>query len=556
MGICQENPERNRWLRYPPSVSGGLNVRGQGREQRSSTRRFTIAVLSLAVVALVLYDLAARHLVGGNSDGATVILEGQSIAHGNLSLAGWTLSFDSFWTIDAVFYAIAIAITGIRPVLLTAVPVVIAVGVLLCSLFMAQRRLGARGRLVAIATVATLLIFPSRGLTSILLQGPLHVGTLLYCLAAFMLLCPARFGIRWGCAVALLAAALLGDLQSLLLAVVPIALGAALAGIRDRSWRSAVPLASAAVVSGLVAVVVREILHAVGGFLAPKANTSASPHQILRNVAHLPGEFLSVLGVTTGPFGPSGVPLLLRLLHLVAVGVVAIGVIYGLAQVLHGLSSRPASFELDPTLLEQILTFGFLADLATLVFLPISNSDAYSRYATAGIVFGAILGARALGRFAERTGAPAMRSAVIGSALIIAGYAGSFAFSVGGPAVAAAPKTVAAFLADHKLVSGVGDYWSSSIVTVDADDDVRVRPVIVGDNGLLVRYTKQSQADWYGSVPFTFYVFNTAYIWNGDDAAVALRTFGRPHARFHVGTYEILTYNHPFTVSQVGSDGP
>src|SRR5260221_14626195 len=89
--------------------------------------------------ALLLFELAAHHLNAGNSDGATVVLEGQALATGNLSLAGWTLSFDSFWTIDAPVYALAEGIFGVRPLLLTIVPSLLAALVLLLSLHLAAR---------------------------------------------------------------------------------------------------------------------------------------------------------------------------------------------------------------------------------------------------------------------------------------------------------------------------------------------------------------------------------------------------------------------------------
>src|SRR5579883_2275636 len=57
---------------------------------------------ALATGATFLYYLDSARGILSNSDGATVALEGQALAAGNLGLHGWSLSLDSFWTIDAV----------------------------------------------------------------------------------------------------------------------------------------------------------------------------------------------------------------------------------------------------------------------------------------------------------------------------------------------------------------------------------------------------------------------------------------------------------------------
>ena len=71
-----------------------------------------ISVIVVGAAVWALFYVASRHAVAGNSDGATVILEGQSMQSGNLGLAGWSLSWDSFWSIDAIFYAFAVAISS------------------------------------------------------------------------------------------------------------------------------------------------------------------------------------------------------------------------------------------------------------------------------------------------------------------------------------------------------------------------------------------------------------------------------------------------------------
>src|ERR1700734_3250088 len=97
--------------------------------QRDELARWLLPRIGLVVLAASLFvglDAASTHAFAGNSDGATVVLEGASLRHGHLLLSGWDLSFDSFWGIDAVIYAIAVGIIGVRGDLLAVGPALIA----------------------------------------------------------------------------------------------------------------------------------------------------------------------------------------------------------------------------------------------------------------------------------------------------------------------------------------------------------------------------------------------------------------------------------------------
>src|SRR5580658_7132443 len=105
------------------------------KPEKTSPRRLPaqrkIAVVSgcvvAAIVLLVLFDLASFHVVTISPDGSTVLLEGQALGAGNLTLHGWLLALDSFWTVDAPFYAVGVWVFGVTPLLLNLVPAAIAV---------------------------------------------------------------------------------------------------------------------------------------------------------------------------------------------------------------------------------------------------------------------------------------------------------------------------------------------------------------------------------------------------------------------------------------------
>jgi hypothetical protein len=523
------------------------------RPRRGRAVAATIGSIVAIFATVELLEAMAVRVVAGNSDGATVVLEGGSIEHGHLLLGGWMLSLDSFWTIDAAFNAVAVAIAGIEPELLRAVPVAIATGVVVAGVVAAARARSGRSRSVAVALVAAVLVLPLRPLALFFVQGPYHVGTALYCVVAFAALSYRRFDWRWFAGVFILTAGVLGDFQMLPLGVLPVVGSGLLDGHRERSVRAAAPLVGGGIAAVGLTLVLRAIARAEGGFRPTKANTLASGGQMVRNLVHLPNEALSLLGLTTGPFGPSGVPIALTALHVVVVATILVTLVAAGRRMLNDVGHRPRSPVTTARRFEDTLALAVVGDLATFVLLPITSSDAYARYLTAGVIFSVILAARVVGGWSARVANRALPLALVGTIAVVA--VASFAFALGGSAPGQPASALASYLEVNHLDVGVGDYWSSSIVTVDSSGSVAVRPVIAAD-GRLVRYDKQSEASWYSGARFEFYVYDTALIWNGDDRSVGLATFGRPERTVAVGTYRVLIFPRPIELTGAGSQGP
>ena len=188
-----------------------------------------VAVLMALALLVVLFDLASRHVFGSNSDDATIVLQGQSLSSGHLTLQGWDLSYDSFWTVDVLFYAVAVRLLGVGPDLLNLVPAVIATLLVVVVVRVTRQGRSDRGFLAGAALVVALLALPGPGLSFFLLQGGWHAATTLWCLLIFVGV--SRSSGRWSlaAATALVAAGLLGDLLTLTLVIVPLVVGAGLA---------------------------------------------------------------------------------------------------------------------------------------------------------------------------------------------------------------------------------------------------------------------------------------------------------------------------------------
>ncbi len=509
------------------------------------------ALVGFAALVALLFA-ASYHAFIANSDGATVVLEGQSMSTGNLLLHHWGLSLDSFWTIDAPFYMVAVLVAGVRPLLLHLVPAVIAAMVVVIGSF--QARQGRRGvpAIAAVATVVALLGLPSHTLSVFFLQGPLHVGTVLWCLFAFAGLRHGRLGWGWVAAVVLFAASALGDLQMVALGMVPALVCGVLAMVRMRHWRSGITTTIAPVVGLFLAGTVRLVAKGFGTFTVAQPNPTAPPSQILPNIGRVAVWGAHMLGLGGGVFGDGAVPALLEAVRALGVVAVVAGVLVAAINLLRGV--RPGHrLPVDPSegwRLDDLLVVGFVADLVVFVVLTTGNDANFSRYLTGAVVFGSVLAGRALGQLFEtlETSRMARGCGVLGLG-VLAAFGAGVAFNVTAAVPGAPDQGLGQFLESHHLDRGIGDYWSASITTVATSGSVAVRPVVADPADRLVRYERQSTAAWYAGQSFQFLVYDTALPWGGVTSASAVATFGPGAHTYSVGVYRVLVWDHPLSVS-------
>lgn len=523
---------------------------------RAHSRRFGTALtavwVAVAVAATVgtfaLLYAASTHAFVPDSDGATVILEGYAMTHGHLLLSGWAISLDSFWTVDALWNAAAVVVYGVHPLLLHAVPAAIATAVVVIGVAMAVEERRGVAAVAAAGTVFAILALPSQAWANFFIRGPWHVGTALWCLVAFYAVRKGRFGWGFAVAVVFLAAGLLGDLQMLALGVAPVFAAGVTAMARKREWRAGLPLMVAAVASVVLAEVVRKIAHAIGTFGIAGANPIASRAQMIHNIKHGIHEGALLMGVGQAYYGLGAVPEKLSYVHLVAVALVFLALAGATVALIWGVLRGPESVVGESSeaawRLDDMLVFAAFASFVAFVVLASAPDPTYARYLTGGIIFGTILAGRLVGRFVQN-----LRWKSVGIVAGVVGFAAASCFAAGvalnldQPAPIAGTTTLANWLEAHHLHHGVGAYWDASIVTVESNDKVVVRPVVSppGDPKL-VRYLRNSAGYWYNE-PFHFVVFDLAAPWGGVSSQTATNTFGQPEHSYTVnGMYEVMVW--------------
>lgn len=519
--------------------------RGEARRRPRLLLPDRLPLVLLGAVAagglLVLLVGLAAHDVAANSDSATVALEGRSVGQGNLTLSGWSLSLDSFWTIDALFYTAAIAALGFIPQLVEVVPAVIAVSVIGLGAVVASERLPARGKVAAIAVVLAFLGLPNHAFATFFLQGPWHVGTTLWCLAAFIALRDGQLGWRSVAAALFLAAGLLGDLQTLGIGVIPVAGAGLLASARRRDWRAGVLLVAVSASSVLIALVVRKLTSWAGAFSYHESHHTAALPQMWSDLGHLGNWSTALLGIRSGPYGGPSVPLPVEAARLLLAVVILVGFVIALGSVVRG-AVMGRSDEHGWWRLDDLLLCGCLGDLCLFEVLTLSKNASYARYLTPAVILAVLLAARIVGRQVAATSTPRVRRASLVAALAIA--AGLGAGVTLDLETTSAPQPVApldAFLIAHHLTVGIGDYWAASVVTLETHGAVTVRPVVADNTGIIVRDGRQSDRVWYEGRRFQFLVYQRAP-YGRVSATTVEKTFGQPSATYRIGGYSVLVW--------------
>ncbi len=521
------------------------------RERRHRTVLRLVLFLGILVGLTSWLTYASSHAYAPNADGATVVLEGFAATHGQLLLHGWSLSLDSFLTVDVPYYAVGVAVIGLAPILMHLIPALLLALCLLVGMKIGAEGAPLRQRVYMATLLLLFLAIPSRTGAYFLLQGPWHIATALVCLIAVVLLRRPGFGWRWFLSVVLIGLAINGDLQMVALGVVPLALAGLFASLRTRSLRAGLDLIGAAVAALVVALIFRAISSAVGTFSVSESHHTVKFHQLIRDLGHLGNWVTAIYGIHPGPVGGDPVETLLAIVRALVAIVVVFGVVTALVNVVRGLVrgdnresavATEALWRSDDLLLSMVL-----GALGVFLLLTLSNNTSYARYLDPVVIFSSILAARIVARalvrfsnYAEQMAAP-----LLVATLIVLAYSSAVVAGRGAPTAPTAP--LERYLISHHLTKGIADYWAASIVTVDTRGAVVLRPVVANLQGIVVPDGRQASASWYDHVTFDVVVYQRDP-YGRVDAATVRRTFGAPAATRTIGTYSVLTYRHPIVV--------
>jgi hypothetical protein len=474
------------------------------------------------------------------------------VGSGNVLLHGWILTHDSFWTIDAFFYALAVRIGGLRPGLLNLEPALAVATAVVVGAFVASREHRGAAAIAGAVTAVVLLAFPTNAMSSFLLGGPDHVSTAVLALLAFIFLRRGGFDWRWAAAVAALAFGMLGDLLMVAYGIAPVLGAGVVSMLRKREWRSGIAAVTASAAAIVASELVSWLARAMGAFKSVDGVSVATFAQMLVNLRHVLSYGAGLVGFTYG-FDAGRVPTVLQDVHvlgallIVACSAVAIAnLVRGVVRGRRG-ATGPGT-ETGSWWLDDVLVVAMFGSAVTFVVLAVSGVPG-ARYLVATIVFASVLSGRIVAQAWQR-----LRPGRMTRVICVTGVAASLCFAAGvgcmlaQPVAAQSASTLASFLEAHHLRNGVGGYWAASITTVESKGATTVRPVLADPEGKLGRYMKLSSANWYAGQHFQFLVYETP-VYQGVDSVSATKTWGPPAHTYVVGGYHVLVWSSTFSVA-------
>ena len=249
-------------------------------------------------------------------------------------------------------------------------------------------------------------------------------------------------------------------------------------------------------------------------------------------------------------------------MHIVLAGLLATTLVTGIGRLLRGVWHGTAppdppgptrGDEPEPWRIDDLLVVAIIGSTLNFVTLAVTSTG-YLRYLTASVIFGAVLAGRYVTLWWSADHPPVQRRTVVAvGAIATACFLAANAVQLSQPAPGPPAVRLAAFLESHGLTSGVGDFWASSLTTVESGNAVAVRPVVPGPDATLEAYNKGDNPGWFAGHSFQFAVYRSTTAASNPtqvSLSTASATWGRPSTTYEVAGYLVLVWPHPVTVTR------
>jgi hypothetical protein len=508
-----------------------------GEARRTRVPRWAWA-FGLAVVAVVLFVCYLRlsRTIPDNSDGSDQALQAWDILHGNWLLRGWTVGDVSYYTTEIPEYMIVEKIIGLGANVIHVGAAVTYMLLVLTAGWLAKGRATGREGVLRALVAAGILLAPQLGNgIHLLIQQPDHIGTQLPLLVTFIVL--DRGPRRWYIPAAIfvmLTWVIVSDRVAVFDAAAPLAVVCVLrvlwARIHDGTRLVAqwfeVSLAAVGIVSFGAAELVVAVIKHVGGYTSlPLPSKLTSLHSL---PLHLKLTVEGTLNLYGADFvGLSGWALATALVHLVGVALALTGFFLAFRRLFSG------------DLILPVMATGIVFNVAFYVLSTVPATWFDTREISVVLPFGAVLAGRQLaGPLARARLEPVL-------AAVLACYAAALGYGAVQPPVADSEQPVVGWLEAHHLVTGLGTYTESNIITLDSGGRVAIRTVTWLSSGAVPR-AYESESSWYARGYANFVVTNSA-----DGSGVSLiphrdiiALAGPPAHTYHYKTFTIMVWNH------------
>ncbi|HEU5383437.1 MAG TPA: hypothetical protein VFV38_49175 [Ktedonobacteraceae bacterium] len=505
----------------------------------SSISRLILVVLGSSIL-FASYFLISR-IVIYNSDNASIVLEAQAMQHGNYLLRGWYVPTDNFLTIEIPLYALGLALGLSMTSLLHLMPALMYTLVVVSGGYLATNLLQGKQRSWLLLAFLALAAFPPLDMVQRMMIGPVHIGTvflIFVCLIAYRHFLLAERGKKLSFAVLMLVLVLatVGDPFVLVLLVLPLLITEGSQAIVHKrfSWRENLLFLSvfAAVVC---AFGIRGLLELAGlhnlvtaGFLL------TSLPGMLSNFMYALAFLYLIFHATVfmeGSFSPA-----ILLLFSNAVALTAL--LYAAVRWCLRFLLRAMTADIR---VMAVMIWGALGLLAAFTLSTLGGGSGM-RYLYPLLFFGGVLSFAIALPFIKRYALIAV------TLLLFVTHATLFVVSLyQAPSAVPAEAQLVALLKEHHLTRGLGTYWVASMVTVQTEEQIVMRQVVVSDHQIHPYYFL-ADGKWFSASNLQSANFIVYKDQEDDPQAcytASVQVFGMPDRQYKVGLYTVLAWDSP-----------
>jgi hypothetical protein len=506
-----------------------------------------LGIILGSVLLFASYLFISRTIVY-NSDNASIIFEAQSILNGNYILHGWYVPTDNFLTIEIPLYALGLLLGFSQTSLLHIIPALLYTLVVISGGYLTSMLLQGKQRLWGLLAFLGIVAFPPLDMVQGidrgqgLLTGPIHIGTILFIIVGLIAyryrLCSTEKRHRRVASVGVLLMIVLnlvGDPFALVLFVLPLLLTESL----QMYAKKQITLRQNFMLLGILPATVlafgiREILEIAGQHNVLLAGF------LLTSLPGMVSNFITALKCLSIIFHANiftkqsasffDVALFINLFLLIALSYTIIR--WSIHSLLH--------LTIPSTKVTSTLLCGSIGVFSAFVLSTLGGMSGI-RYLYPLLFFIGIVSFFIMYSFINKY--------VLKFTIILVLLANGTAFAVSfyqTPPVHAPEEPLITLLKEHHLTQGLGSYWVSSIVTVQTEEQIVMRQVIVRKNRIHPYYFL-ADGKWFNDVNLQNANF-LVYMEKDDSQAfyeAALQTFGKPKHQYKTGVYTVLTWNTP-----------
>ena len=499
-----------------------------------------IGIILGGSVLFILYLLISR-IVSYNSDDASIILEGQAVMRGNLIMRGWYVPADNFLTIDIPLYALGLLLGFSKSSLLQIIPSLLYTLVVIAGGYLASTLLQGRQRVWSVLAFLAIVAFPSFYMVRNILIGPIHVGTILFILLGliayrfYYLKENKRKKLAFAGILLMTVLMIVGDPFALVLFLLPILFTEVLQRLAKKrlAWREN-PMLLGILLAALLGFSIRQILEFAGLHLLLSAGF------VLASPANMGGNFIDgIKGIllifhanilSGNSFSLENIAIVINLL-------VVIALVYAMARwsIRYLFSTTTAEAQVV-----SVLIWGSIGVFTAFTLSTLGGSEGV-RYLYPLLFFGGVICFAITHAFIHRY--------VLKFAIILALLANITIFAVNlfqAPNATQADIPLITLLKEHHWTQGLGAYWASTIVTVQSEEQIVVRPVIRCGNHVYPQYFL-SDEKWYNEANLQQANF-IVYRYTDKPQAfyeASVQSFGMPDYQYNAGIYTVLAWNTP-----------